>query len=133
MEGLTLQSPPRLHLPFFSTRLLVLIMHEMEGAFGNFRLRRFFRRRFVSLSTFSSAEALRRCLTSSRRSLCRCRGFGREVGLAGRFWSLVGRFWSLVGRFWRGRVGGLEGLRVGEDMQLRERVSVHETVNNNTI
>ena len=39
---------------------------------------------------------------------------------------------GLVGRFWRGRAGRLEGLRVGEDMQLRERLSVHETVSNNT-
>ena len=27
---------------------------------------------------------------------------------------------------------GLEGLRVGEDMQLRERLNVQETVTNNT-
>ena len=27
---------------------------------------------------------------------------------------------------------GLEGLRVGEDMQLRERLNVQETVNKNT-
>jgi len=38
-----------------------------------------------------------------------------------------------VGRLWWRMAGGLEGLRVGEDMQLRERLSVQETVTNNTI
>jgi len=47
----------------------------------------------------------------------------------------MGRLWWLVGRvLWRkGWAGELEGLRVGEDMQLRERLSVQETVNNNTL
>ena len=117
MEEPTLHNPPlSVHRPLFSTRLLALITHDVAGTFGMFRFRLFFRRRFVSLCTFCRAEALRRCLTSSRRSLCRCQGFGG------------------VGRLWRGRIGldGVDGLAKGEDMQVRERLNVQETVTNNT-
>ena len=112
-----MHNPPLfVHLPFFSTSLMLLIMHDVAGPFRYFRYRLFFRNRFVSLSTFWSAEALRRCLTSSRRSLLRCKGL------------------SWVGTVWMGLEGlkGLEGLMVGEDMQLRKRLNVQETVTNNT-
>merc|ERR1719234_502774 len=90
-------------------------MHDVAGPFGSFLFRLFLRNRFVSLSTFCRAEALRRCLMSSRRSLFRCKGL----------------FW--VGRVWMGLEGLEEGLMVGEDMQLRERLNVQETVTNNTL
>ena len=41
----------------------------------------------------------------------------------------MGLFW--VGRVWM-ELDGLEGLMVGEDMQLRKRLNVQETVTNNT-
>ena len=39
-----------------------------------------------------------------------------------------------MGRLWRGRIGldGVDGLAKGEDMQVRERLNVQETVTNNT-
>ena len=60
---------------------------------------------------------------SSRRSLWRSMlaAFGRCKKFCGRLW------W---GKMWL--EGGVGGLTTGEDMQLKQRLNVQETANNNT-
>ena len=60
---------------------------------------------------------------SSRRSLWRSMlaGFGRCKKFCGRLW------W---GKMWLEE--GVGGLTIGEDMQLKQRLNVQETANNNT-
>ena len=64
-------------MPRLSTRLSVVIMHEVVGSFPGLRLRRLFRNRFVSISNFSRAAAFERRVMSSMLS------FGRELELGG--------------------------------------------------
>ena len=68
---------------------------------------------------------------SSRRSLWRSMlaAFGRCKKFCGRLW--WGKMWlEEVGKMWLEE--GVAGLTTGEDMQLKQRLNVQETANNNT-